>query len=211
MTLHRSVCYCWRMSIKTNNRPPARERLLEAAGELFYQEGVHTVGIDRVIARSGVAKATLYTSFGSKEELIRAYLTERHSQWERRIEQKLAEGYDTPREKLLAVFDVLGEWYAEPGFRGCAMVNASAEAQPGSPVEQASDEGRAWVRNLFAKLATEAGADDPEQLIILYDGSTVAARMDRNPEAAAIARSVAEITVGAAIKPPKRRARQAKS
>ena len=63
---------------------------------------------------------------GAKEELIRAYLTERHSQWERRIEQQLAEGYDTPREQLLGVFDVLGEWYAEPGFRGCAMVNASA-------------------------------------------------------------------------------------
>jgi AcrR family transcriptional regulator len=167
-----------------------------------------------VIAHSGAAKATLYTSFGSKEELIRVYLTDRHSQWERRIEGRLAEGYDTPREQLLGVFDVLGEWYAEPGFRGCAMVNASAEAQPGSPVEQATDEGRAWVRNLFTKLATASGADDADrlasQLIILYDGATIAARMDRNPEAAATARSVAEIAVDAAIKPPKRRARQTK-
>jgi AcrR family transcriptional regulator len=203
------------MSTKTSNRPPARERLLAAASELFYNEGVHTVGIDRVIARSGVAKATLYTSFASKEGLIRAYLAERHSQWERRVEQKLAEGYETPREQLLGVFDVLGEWYAEPGFHGCAMVNASAETPPGSPVEQTTDEGRAWVRNLFVKLATAAGADNPDllasQLIILYDGATTTARMDRNPEAAATARGVAEIMVDAAIKPPKRRARQAKT
>src|SRR3954469_17432650 len=86
----------------------ARERLLAAADELFYAEGVHTVGIDRVIEHAGVAKASLYSSFGSKDGLIRAYLEGRH---QRRRERLLAglERYGNPRDRLLGVFDVLAE------------------------------------------------------------------------------------------------------
>src|SRR3954451_14957983 len=91
----------------------ARERLLAAANELFYAEGVHTVGIDRVIEHAGVAKASLYSSFGSKDGLIRAYLEGRH---QRRRERLLAglERYGTPRDRLLGVFDVLSELAAAP-------------------------------------------------------------------------------------------------
>ena len=109
-------------------RRPARERLLVAADELFYEEGVHSVGIDRVIARAGVAKATLYHAFGSKDELVRAYLRRRHAARQARMTLNLAR-YDTPRERLLGVFDFLGEVFAEPGFHGCAFQNASAEAR----------------------------------------------------------------------------------
>ena len=84
-------------------RPSARERLLAAANELFYAEGVHTVGIDRVIEKAGVAKASLYNTFGSKDELVRAYLEIRRAGVVRRITQAV-ERYDTPRERLLAVF-----------------------------------------------------------------------------------------------------------
>src|SRR5829696_7744375 len=118
-------------------KPTARERLLAAADELFYAEGVHTVGIDRVIERAGVAKATLYSAFGSKDELIRAYLAARLSARQERVTGALA-GCDTPRERLLALFDVLGELAAEQGFRGCAFMNASAEARPGSAAEAVS-------------------------------------------------------------------------
>ncbi|MFD0584927.1 TetR/AcrR family transcriptional regulator [Dactylosporangium darangshiense] len=79
----------------------ARERLLDAASELFYREGVHTVGIDRVIAQAGVAKASLYNTFGSKDELIRAYLVEWHERWKRRIVQRIAKDDGNPREQLL--------------------------------------------------------------------------------------------------------------
>src|SRR6476620_2751318 len=106
-------------------RRSARERLLAAAEELFYEEGVNTVGIDRVIERAGVAKASLYACFGSKEELIRAYLEGRQA----RREERLAR-YETPRTRLLGVFDVMGELFAEPTFRGCAFVRASAEMKP---------------------------------------------------------------------------------
>src|SRR3954469_8548888 len=103
-------------------KPSARERLLAAADELFYAEGVHTVGIDRIIERAGVAKASLYSSFGSKEELVRAYLENRHEIRRNRLLAGL-ERFDNPRDRLLGVFDVLAELTATPGFRGCAFYN----------------------------------------------------------------------------------------
>src|SRR5262245_25685813 len=104
----------------------ARDRLLAAATELFYEEGVHTVGIDRVIERAGVAKASLYSTFGSKEELVRAYLAARAEARQRRILDRTAR-HDDPRARILGIFDLLGEQVAAPTYRGCAFVNASAE------------------------------------------------------------------------------------
>jgi AcrR family transcriptional regulator len=183
-------------------RASARERLLAAADELFYEEGVHTVGIDRVIERAGVAKASLYSAFGSKDELIRVYLERRHEERKARVMRAL-ETRTTPRERLLAVFDVLGDAIAAPTFRGCAFVSASAECERGSGIEQVSDSARAWTRSLFAELATEAGASDPDllaqQLVLLYDGATVSARMDRDSTSARAARTVAEVLVDAAV------------
>src|SRR5262252_2818294 len=99
----------------------ARERLLAAANELFYEQGVHTVGIDRIIEKAGVAKASLYSTFGSKEALVRAYLAGRHEARQKRLLQKL-ERYTTPRDRLLGVFDVLREVVVESQFRGCAFM-----------------------------------------------------------------------------------------
>jgi AcrR family transcriptional regulator len=192
------------MPKKTANRPSVRERLLAAANELFYGEGVHTVGIDRIIEHADVSKASLYKNFGSKDELIRAYLAARHALWRERLTLELATRYQTPRERLLGVFDVLGESFADPGFRGCPFVNASAEARPGSPVVEASDESRAWKRALFVELGDAVGAVDPdllaEQLVQLYDGAQIGARMDRNPAAAATARAAAAALLDAAIR-----------
>ncbi|MCU1401315.1 MAG: HTH-type transcriptional regulator betI [Acidimicrobiales bacterium] len=180
----------------------ARDRLLDAADELFYEDGVLSVGIDRIIERAGVAKATLYSVFGSKDELIRAYLHRRHVAREARINAKLAL-YDSPRDKLLALFEVLDDLFADRTFRGCAFLNASAESHPGSTIAEVSDEYRAWMRTLIVGLATDAGARDPmqlaEQLTLLYDGAIVGAKMDRNAGIAAAARAVAETLVDAAI------------
>src|SRR5689334_1114174 len=184
-------------------KPSARERLLAAADELFYAEGVHTVGIDRIIERAGVAKASLYSSFGSKEELVRAYLEGRHEIRRKRLLAGL-ERFDNPRDRLLGVFDVLAELTATPGFRGCAFYNASAESvAEGGAVEQVSNANRAWTRGLFTELARDAGAADApglaDQLMVLYDGSSVGARMDKNPGAAALSRGIAAQLVDAAI------------
>jgi AcrR family transcriptional regulator len=185
-----------------SRKPSARDRLLAAADELFYAEGVHTVGIDRIIERAGVAKASLYSSFGSKEELVRAYLENRHRLRRERLLTGL-ERYDHPRDRLLGVFDVLIELAATPGFRGCAFYNASAETvDVGGAVEQVSNASRAWTRGLFTELAGDCGVTDPaglaDQLMILYDGASVGARMDQQAGAAALARKVAESLLDAA-------------
>jgi AcrR family transcriptional regulator len=192
------------MAVKeaTSVRRTARERLLAAANELFYNEGVHTVGIDRIIEHAGVAKASLYNTFGSKDELVRAYLENRHASVAQRIMQAV-ERYDTPRDRLLAVFEGQGELFAQPDYRGCAFSRASAESHPGDLTEQASEAYRRWVRALLTELAAQAGAPEPEvlarQLHLLYDGSGQSARMDHDPEAAAAASTAAAALLDAAL------------
>jgi AcrR family transcriptional regulator len=189
------------MVTDTADRASARERLLDAADELFYDEGVNTVGIDRVIERAGVAKATLYNAFGSKEELVRAYLARRHQRRRDRITAALAE-YADPRDRLLGVVDVLGDSIVESGFRGCAFANASVEARPGSAAVSEADSYRRWIRSLFVELAQAAGARGPDrlagELVLLYDGAGVGARMDRSAAPAATAREVAALLLDAA-------------
>src|ERR1700748_571225 len=183
-------------------RLPARERLLAAANELFYNEGVHTVGIDRVIEQAGVAKGSLYNTFGSNDEVVRAYLEMRHDSGTERIMQAV-ERYDAPRERLLAVFEGQGELFAQPGYRGCAFARASAESEPGDLAEQAAEAYRRWVRALLTQLAAQADVPEPEvlarQLHLLYDGSGQSARMDHDPTAAAVARAAAATLLDAAL------------
>jgi AcrR family transcriptional regulator len=189
----------------------ARERLLAAANELFYGEGIHTVGIDRVIERAGVAKASLYSTFGSKDELVRAYLQGRAALRQQRISERIART-DDPRQRILAVFELLGELAAAPSFRGCAFVNASAEGpRDRTKVARVCDEMRTWLRGLFTGLARDAGAAQPErlgaELVLLYDGATVGAAMDHDPGRAEVARSIAARLLDAAASGEKRRRR----
>jgi AcrR family transcriptional regulator len=181
----------------------ARARLLAAASELFYAEGVQSVGIDRVIEQAGVAKATLYSAFGSKDGLVRAYLQARHAATAERMALELEARYDTPKERLVGVFEVQGLSFTEPGFRGCAFVSASADASPGGVVEQTAQGYRAWLHELFFDLAQQAGAEDPkslaQQLVLLYDGAGISAWMDRDPGAETAARAIAAALVDAAI------------
>jgi AcrR family transcriptional regulator len=176
-------------------RLSARERLLAAADELFYEHGVNQVGIDRVIEHAGVAKASLYDCFGSKEELIRCYLKARSERRQARIRERMAQFQD-PRDKILGVFDLLGETVAQPDYRGCAFQRAGAEAGTGSTIKGACDDSRAWIRTQFTELARAAGAHDPEalgrQLVILYDGAGMAAHVDRDLSAPKAARALAE-------------------
>jgi AcrR family transcriptional regulator len=187
---------------KSDKPASARERLLDAASHLFYAEGVHTVGVDRVVERAGVAKATLYALFGNKEGLVRAYLMDRDEGIRERMTRRLAR-YTTSRERLLGVFDVQDLMFSEPGFRGCAFARANAEAPEGTSAEKVSENHRTWLRTLFRDLARDAGARDPgqlaRQLMLLYDGAAISAWMDHNPSAAHAARSVAAVLVDAAL------------
>jgi AcrR family transcriptional regulator len=185
----------------TPKKPSARQRLLDAADELFYGEGIHTVGIDRVIEKAGVAKGSLYYIFGSKDELVRSYLRNRHELWSTRIDERLAAAL-TPRDGVLSVFDALGDLFAEPEFNGCAFTNAAAEAPPGSAELDMSSEFRRWVHELFAGLCREAGLAEPDalasQLVVLYDGANASAALDHDPAAARRGRDIAEILLDAA-------------
>jgi AcrR family transcriptional regulator len=179
--------------------------LLAAADDLFYQEGVHVVGIDRIVERAGVAKASLYSIFGSKDELVRAYLEKHFRQRQRRIAGILA-AHSTPRERLLGVFDEIGDALEGSEWRGCRFINASAEARPGDASEDVAKEYRGWLRSLFTDLAEAAGAANAReigrQLHLLYDGAAVAARMDQDRRGAAIAvRSAVAALLDAAIAP----------
>jgi AcrR family transcriptional regulator len=189
------------MATRTATKPSARERLLEAANELFYGEGVQTVGIDRVIEHAGVAKASLYNTFGSKEGLVCAYLELRYVRMRDRITTTLTR-FRTPREQLLGVFDALGEAITDPGYNGCAFVRATAETAEDSSIRQVADTYRLWLRGLFTELATASGYAAPEalarQLHLLYDGAGQSARMDRDPSAATTARTAAAVLLDAA-------------
>ncbi|MET9128135.1 TetR/AcrR family transcriptional regulator [Streptomyces sp. NPDC004528] len=189
------------MPTSTASRPSARERLLEAANELFYGEGVQTVGIDRVIEHAGVAKASLYNAFGSKEGLVCAYLDLRYLRMRDRITTVLAR-FDGPREKLLGVFDALGEAISDPGYNGCAFVRATAETDEDSSIRQVADTYRLWIRGLFTELAAACGYEAPErlarQLLLLYDGAGQSARMDHDLTAAATARAAAAVLLDTA-------------
>jgi AcrR family transcriptional regulator len=179
----------------------ARERLLASADALFYAEGVQSVGIDRVIEHAGVAKASLYNLFGSKEGLVRAYLEARHGGTTTVISSAI-ELHRNPRRRILAVFEAQAQVFAQPGFRGCAFVAAFAEAPLGGQVEQAAVEYRTWMRALFVDLAEQAGAADPlelaRQLQIIFDGGMIAAWMDHDALIASSSRAAAEALIDAA-------------
>jgi AcrR family transcriptional regulator len=183
--------------------PSARERLLASAHELFYREGAQTVGINRIISHAGVAKASLYNIFGSKEGLVRSYLESRHAASRERVSLAVAH-FHTPRERLLGVFDAQVEWFTDPGSKGCASEVASVGAPRGGAVERAAQAYREWVRILFTTLAQDAGVADPDalarQLHLLYDGAGLSARIDHDPSAATTARAAAAALLDAAPK-----------
>jgi AcrR family transcriptional regulator len=181
----------------------ARQRLLDTASELFYAEGVHRVPIERVIKEAGVPENTLQDAFGSRDELVRAYLRARHSRTMARIEGGL-QRFPDARARLVGVFEIQGEAYAAPSFRGCAFVTASAEALPDDVVHEVAAEYRDWVHNLFLGLSFEAQAPHPEtlaeQLVVLYDGAGITAWMDQKPGTVNTSRAMATALVEAAFR-----------
>jgi AcrR family transcriptional regulator len=182
-------------------RPP-RDRLLQAASELFYAEGVQSVGIDRVIERAGVAKASLYSTFGSKEGLVCAYLNARHEETLARLRSAVAAAED-PIERLLAVFDAQARLFHTPDFHGCAFTAAATEAPSGGRIDAAARSYRHDIHVLFNELAVAAGVPDPEllasQLQLVYDGGGLAANLDKNPEIATAARAAASALIATAL------------
>jgi AcrR family transcriptional regulator len=187
--------------------PSGRDRILQAAARLFYAEGIHAVGVDRVTAEAGVAKATLYQQFRSKDELVAACLQRRAEHWRASVAAPVLALPGSPARRAGAVFERLGEAFAAPGYRGCPFINAAAE-YPGrdGPVAAAIAAHRAQVRGLFAELLTGVPAARraalTDQLVLLYDGMMVGAQLDHGQAAARRARAAArQLLDGSAPRP----------
>ena len=179
----------------------ARERLLTSANELFYAEGIQAVGIDRIIAHAGVAKASLYATFGSKEALVEAYLERRAEERQAKI-LALLMPIAAPRAKLLAIFDLQSELILKPTYRGCAFVNAWTEEPSESKGRAACLTARAWMRDLLAGLARDLGVANPDrlalQLQLLYDAGSVNGSFHKDEGAAREMRAMAEMMIDGA-------------
>ncbi len=158
-----------------------RERLLSAAYELFCSQGVQAVGIDAIIARSGVARQTMYRHFRSKQDLVLAVMDRREELWTYGwLATEVRRRAPDPRGQLLAIFDLFDEWFAEPGFEGCSFINVMLEHPAGDhPLHVAAAEHLARIRAFLTGLAQEAGIAAPasfaRQWHILMKGSIVAA------------------------------------
>jgi AcrR family transcriptional regulator len=178
------------------HRSPARERILDVADRLFYEFGIHAVGVDLIVAESGAAKTTLYSHFRSKDDLVAAYLQRRCERWRERINAAVNSGDAAPRDRILRVFDVLADWFAEPAFRGCPFLNAMAEFTRDHPAAAVTAEHRRGLRELLRRLSREAGEASPdvtaERLMLLYDAAIITAHLDHNRDAARSARNAAE-------------------
>lgn len=191
-------------AVSTPTANSARERILKTANDLFYEEGIRAVGIDKIIERSGVAKMTLYRHFASKDELVVAYLEAldaRHWDW---LEAAVGAHPNDPRAQVLAVFDALVTKLSVPEYRGCAFTNVVTEfPDPAHPGRQVALAHVARMRERLTALAREAGAQHPEalgdQLMLLLDGAYVLGQKAGGALAATRAREMARVLLDASL------------
>lgn len=182
---------------------PARERILETAFRLFYARGIRAVGVDLLIAESGVAKATFYKHFGAKDDLVLAYLDRVDEIWTGQLRAAAQAAGPDPADQLVGLFDALGTACRREGYRGCAFINAAAEAAPGTPVHERTVTHKRTVRSWLRDLAAAAAASDPDtlarQLSLLLDGGLADGALAADPDVPAAARAAARILVESAV------------
>jgi AcrR family transcriptional regulator len=164
--------------VASSSRRNARERILDAAYELFSQRGIRAVGTEEILDAAGVSRSTLYRLYGSKETLVLAFLQRREHRWTREfVEAETRRRGSTPRERLLAIFDVFDEWFHRNDFEGCSFINVLLEMGPEGPVGDASVAHLEYIRSVVAEIAEEAGVREPASFArswhILMKGSIV--------------------------------------
>lgn len=154
---------------------PAARRALEAAARLFYEHGIHAVGVDLIAAEAGVTKKTLYDRFGSKEQIVVEYLADRDERWRAFLAQRLDEAEPEPRDRILAVFDASRDWVRRHSTKGCSMVKAHAEiSDPSHPAHPIIVGQKQWMLGLFTDLLADVAPADSDQLartlMLLHEG-----------------------------------------
>jgi AcrR family transcriptional regulator len=165
----------------SDDKPSPRDRLLDTASRLFYSEGIHSVGVDRLVRDADVTLATFYRHFPTKETLVEAYLRATDQRLRGNVENALKDR--DPRQALEALLDLIGQRTNAPGFRGCQFINAAAEYPDSAhPVHIAVSDHRAWFRTVATEIARQIGHPAPgeagEFLVLLHDGALVAAELD---------------------------------
>lgn len=183
----------------------AGRRIAAAAEELFYERGITAVGVDLIAERSGVTKRTLYNRFGSKDRLVAVYLAQRDRRW-RSLVDAAVDAAGTPAEAVTAPFEALRTW-SRSSARGCAFINALAELpDPAHPAHRIAADQKLWLRDLFARLAAEAGCADPAtlatQLFVLHEGALAAQPLPLDTLAATV--GLARTLVAGALHPDER-------
>ncbi|WP_414506602.1 TetR/AcrR family transcriptional regulator [Streptomyces sp. NEAU-L66] len=181
----------------------ARARILDAAEKLFYERGIQSVGMDELRTAAGVSLKRLYQCFPAKHDLVEAYLRRRDSRWRAALAEYVDAHADEPSARPLAVFDWLGEWFAEDGFRGCAFLNAYGELGATSErVGCVAREHKEALLGYVAELVRAASVAEPEslarQLVLLIDGAIAGAALMGEPSAARQARTAAAALMEAA-------------
>jgi AcrR family transcriptional regulator len=185
---------------RDDTAPAPRERILTTAYELFSRRGIRAVGTDEVIARAGVAKATLYRHFATKNDLVLAVLQRREEVWTHGlIEEQSRQRGGTPEEQLLAIFDVMHDWFQlRDGYEGCSFINVLLELGADHPAGQASIAHIDHVRDIVRRRAVAAGLTDVEDFAsswhILMKGAIVLAAVGEL-DAALRARKMANILI----------------
>ena len=177
--------------------------MLEAAYELFSRDGVRAVGVDRILSEAGVAKMTLYRNFASKQALALAFMELREERWTHAwLRAEIERRGATPGERLLAIFDVFGEWFAREDFEGCAFITILLELPDrDDPIRGSAVKHLANIREIVGELARQAGVEDPDDFSrkwhILMKGSIVAAT-EGDLDAAARARELGALVLESA-------------
>ncbi|MGA5559905.1 TetR/AcrR family transcriptional regulator [Streptomyces platensis] len=181
----------------------ARTRILDAAEKLFYDRGIQAVGMDELRAAAGVSLKRLYQCFPAKHDLVEAYLRRRDTRWRTALAEYVEVHGGGPADRPLAVFDWLGEWFAEDGFRGCAFVHAYGELGATSDrVSRVAREHKEALLGYVTGLVRAVPVGEPEalarQLVLLVDGAIAGAALMGEPSAARQARTAAAALMEAA-------------
>jgi AcrR family transcriptional regulator len=157
---------------------PKARAVLGAASRLFYERGIHAVGVEAIAEHAGVTKKTIYDRFGSKERLVVEYLTARDRDWREFLAEHTRDKHEEPAAHLRAVFEASAAWAADRGGKGCSMINAHAEiSDPRHPAYAVIVGQKRWMLELFTEIATRAGAPEPaavgDQIMLLHEGAIV--------------------------------------
>jgi AcrR family transcriptional regulator len=184
-----------------------REHLIDTAIELFGEHGFHATGIDTILEKAGVSKKTLYHHFRSKDELILAALRKYDGLFRNNFMRQVEALADSPRDRLLAIFDVGEQWFQQNNFYGCMFINAIGEySQSDSAIRDVCREFKGLVRSYIQSICEKAGARDPaalaEELALLFEGAIVTAQISLdNSRAARVAKTAATALIEQALKP----------